>query len=174
MTDDLRSLFDYHRWADGLVIASCRSLAPGLYEESEPFEVGWPSIRSVVVHLAWANEIWIRRFLREPLIAMWKETDLPTLDAAETSLMSNHDRLVSEVLPAFTPDDLAAPFTYRNFQGRLCTAPLWALLQHVVNHGTYHRGQVASKLKRRGVDPPTTDFVYWAISNTPQPPTSPA
>ena len=173
MTDDLRSFFDFHRWADGLVIASCRSLAPGLYEEPEPFEVGWPSIRSVVVHLAWGNDAWIRRFLRQPPIPMFKEADLPTLAEAEAALTSCHDRFVGEVLPAFTPTELAAPFTYRNYQDRQMTAPLWALLRHVVNHGTYHRGQIASKLKRRGVDPPTTDFVYWAIANTPQPPTSP-
>ena len=49
MNDDLRSLYTYHRWADESMIDSCRSLAPGQYEEPEPFEVGWPSIRSVVV-----------------------------------------------------------------------------------------------------------------------------
>lgn len=169
MTDDFPSLFAYHRWADELVIASCRSLAPGLYEEPEPFEIGWPSIRSVVLHLAWANDAWIRRFLREPPVPFWTEADLPTLDDAAVAIAAGHDRLADEVLPAFSPEDLAAPFSYRNFKNVPMTAPLWTLFRHVVNHGTYHRGQIASKLKRRGVDPPTSDFVYWAISQTPQP-----
>jgi uncharacterized damage-inducible protein DinB len=36
------------------------------------------------------------------------------------------------------------------------------VLRHVVNHSTYHRGQVAAKLKRLGIDQPATDFVFWA------------
>jgi uncharacterized damage-inducible protein DinB len=46
--------------------------------------------------------------------------------------------------------------------------PPWAVLRHVVNHSTYHRGQVASKLKRLGVEQPMTDFVFWAIEQAPQ------
>ena len=42
------------------------------------------------------------------------------------------------------------------------------MLRHLVNHSTYHRGQVAAKLKRLGVEPPATDLVFWAIEQTPQ------
>jgi uncharacterized damage-inducible protein DinB len=42
------------------------------------------------------------------------------------------------------------------------------VLRHVVNHSTYHRGQVASKLKRFGVEQPMTDFVLWALEQVPQ------
>jgi uncharacterized damage-inducible protein DinB len=42
------------------------------------------------------------------------------------------------------------------------------VLRHVVNHTTYHRGQVAAKLKRFGVQQPETDFVYWAMEQVPQ------
>jgi uncharacterized damage-inducible protein DinB len=34
------------------------------------------------------------------------------------------------------------------------------ILYHVVNHSTYHRGQVASLLRQAGIDPPVTDFVF--------------
>ena len=37
------------------------------------------------------------------------------------------------------------------------------MLRHIVNHSTYHRGQVASKLKRFGIEQPNTDFFFWAI-----------
>jgi uncharacterized damage-inducible protein DinB len=41
--------------------------------------------------------------------------------------------------------------------------PPWAVLRQVVNHSTYHRGQVAAKLKRLGVEPPMTDLIRWVM-----------
>ena len=35
------------------------------------------------------------------------------------------------------------------------------VFRHLVNHGTYHRGQIAAKLERLGVEPPATDLVFW-------------
>ena len=52
--------------------------------------------------------------------------------------------------------------------GRTFTLPRWAILRHIVNHSTYHRGQVASKLKRFGIEPPNTDFFFWVIEQIPQ------
>jgi uncharacterized damage-inducible protein DinB len=43
------------------------------------------------------------------------------------------------------------------------------VLRHVVNHTTYHRGQVASKLKRFGVQQAETDLTFWAREQVPQP-----
>jgi uncharacterized damage-inducible protein DinB len=53
-------------------------------------------------------------------------------------------------------------------RGRTVVLPPWVVLHHVVNHTTYHRGQVASKLKRFGVQQPETDLVYWALEQVPQ------
>ena len=169
MTDDLPALFAYHRWAEERMLASCRLLTAEQYAELEPFEMGWPSVRSVVLHLAWANETWLRRFLGEPPISMFSDADMPKLESAATALLAAHDRFAAELLPSLTPDRLAAIFTYQNYKGVVTAAPLWALLRHVVNHGSYHRGQVASKLKRIGIDPPITDLVNWAVENTPHP-----
>ena len=65
------------------------------------------------------------------------------------------------------PEWLGTPRTIRSRFG--CDhAPPWIVLRHIVNHSTYHRGQVASKLKRLGVDPPSTEFVDWALAQLTQ------
>ena len=51
----------------------------------------------------------------------------------------------------------------------LTVLPPWVILRHVVNHATYHRGQVAAKLKRFSIQQPDTDFVFWAREQIPQP-----
>ncbi len=65
-----------------------------------------------------------------------------------------------DMLPSSSPDRLTGAFTYQNFEGITYSASMWAVFRQVVNHGTCHRGQVASKLTRRGVDPPGADLVY--------------
>jgi DinB family len=51
---------------------------------------------------------------------------------------------------------------------RTATLPPWVVLRQVVNHTTYHRGQMASKLKRFGVVQPETNLVFWAFEHFPQ------
>ena len=137
------------------MLDACRKLSPEQYAEPEPFEVGWPSIRSVVVHLAWASDLWVRRFLGGPSVPMIAEADLPTLDEAATLLMSAHDRFTGPAPPrAYARSDRRDVDLSQHPGRRLFGADVDGL-RHVVNHGSYHRGQIASKLKRRGVDPPS-------------------
>ena len=166
MTDDLATLFAYNRWAEARMLDACRQVPPGRYgEELAP---GWASLRSSVAHIAGATDLWVRRFLGQPADAFVPESELATPDDAarlSAAALGALDRMALEL----TPEQLAAPFTYRNLRGQVATVPLWAALRHVVNHATYHRGQVASKLRRLGVEPPVTDLVYFAIEQAPQP-----
>jgi uncharacterized damage-inducible protein DinB len=78
-------------------------------------------------------------------------------------------RRFDELRPAFTPERLNSPVTVR-WPGGSATLPQWAMLRHIVNHATYHRGQIASKLKRFGIEPPNTDFFFWAAEHVPYEP----
>jgi uncharacterized damage-inducible protein DinB len=166
MTDDLAALFAYDRWAEARMLDACRLVPPERYgEELAP---GWASLRSSVAHIAAATDLWVRRFLGQPSDGFVPESELATPDEVARLSATSHDALDRLALE-LTSERLAAPFTYRNLRGQTATVPLWAVLRHVINHASYHRGQVASKLKRLGVEPPITDFVYWAIEQTPQP-----
>jgi uncharacterized damage-inducible protein DinB len=165
MIDDLLALYAYNRWADDRVVAAARRLTSEQYlQEPTP---GWSSTRATLVHLADATNMWARRLRGEAVTARATEAEFPTLDDAARLFDTAHDAF-DRLLPTFTPERLAAVWTYRTLEGRELRLPLWAVLRHVVNHATYHRGQVASKLKRLGVDPLATDFVLWAIEQTPQ------
>ncbi len=163
MNDDLASLFAYCRWADARMLDACRAVAPDRYAaEVVP---GWDSLRATVAHLAGATDLWTRRFLGRPADGFVPESELPTPDDAARLLGAAHDAL-DRLVRERTPEELAAPFAYRNIRGEAYAVPLWAALRHVANHETYHRGQAASKLKRLGVEPPVTDLVYWAVESS--------
>jgi uncharacterized damage-inducible protein DinB len=164
MNDDFVSLFAYNRWADRLVLDACRKLSPEQYA-AEPAP-GWSSVRASVVHIASATLTWIRRLAGEVVSSALTEADVPTVEEAERRLDQAY-QLLGGLWPALTSERLAAPQTFE-LRGRTMVLPPWVVLRHVVNHSTYHRGQVASKLKRLGVEQPATDFVFWAREQLPQ------
>ena len=164
MKDDFASLYAYNRWADCRVLDACRKLTPEQYA-AEPVP-GWSSVRSSLVHIAVVTDGWLRGVAGESVQTFPTEAELPTLDDIER-LLDRAYQTFETVLPALTPERLTTPQTFRG-RSRTAVVPPWVVLRHVVNHSTYHRGQVASKLKRFGVEPPMTDFFFWVVEQVPQ------
>jgi uncharacterized damage-inducible protein DinB len=165
MTDDFAALYAYNRWADGRVLEACRKLTPEQYV-AEPLP-GWSSVRSSIAHIAMVTDGWLRGVAQEPVEDFPTEADFPTVEAAER-LLDRAYQTFNRVVPILTPEQLATPRLFQG-RGRSAILPPWAVLRHVVNHSTYHRGQVAAKLKRLGVDPPATDLIFWVFEQMPQP-----
>ena len=164
MQDDVVALFAYDRWANRKVLDACRQLtAEQFVAEPAP---GWSSVRSTISHIALATEFNLRTLAGDPDESIPTEADLATVgDAA--GLLERAYRRFEELRPTLTPERLNTVLTLRR-RGRTATLPPWAMLRHIVNHASYHRGQVASKLKRFGIEPPNTDFFFWAIEQIPQ------
>ena len=51
-------------------------------------------------------------------------------------------------------DELNRVIEYAQFGGAPMRSIFWQTLQHVVNHATYHRGQVTAMLRQLGAEPP--------------------
>jgi uncharacterized damage-inducible protein DinB len=66
-----------------------------------------------------------------------------------------------EFLQRLTAADLERPISYDNPPGTRWTYELRHMLQHLVNHSTYHRGQVAAMLRQLDTAPPATDFLVY-------------
>jgi uncharacterized damage-inducible protein DinB len=164
MTDDPVSLFAFNRWANGKMLDACRQLTPDQYA-AEPVP-GWTPVRSTVYHIAVVTEGWLRGLAADPDPDVPREAEVATVEDA-ARLLDRAYRRFDDLLPALTPEALATPRTISR-RGRTAVLPPWVVLRHIVNHTTYHRGQVAAKLKRFGVQQAETDLVYWAFEQIPQ------
>ena len=159
MTDDFTSLYAFNRWANDKMLDACRQLPPEQYAaEVVP---GWAPIRTTVYHIAVVTDGWLRGLINDPDPSFPPEAEVATPDAA-AGILDRAYRNAEGFLSTVTPEVLATPRTFTR-RGRVAVLPPWVVLRHVVNHATYHRGQIASKLKRFGVQQPETDFVYWAF-----------
>lgn len=159
MHDDFHALYAFNRWADKRVLDACRLLTPEQYVAAPA--PGWSSVRATVYHIAIVTNGWIRGVAGETVGMPPSEAEVPTVDDAER-LLVQAQQIIEKLLPTLTPDWLATPREFRG-AGRSAVLPPWAVLRHVVNHATYHRGQIASKLKRLGIEQPPTDFIFWVF-----------
>lgn len=159
MQDDVAALFAFDRWANAKVLGACRGLTAAQYV-AEPV-AGWSSVRATVYHIAWVTDLHLRTLASGP-----DESPTPPPSEAEVATVDDAARLLErgygcfEGLTPLTPEWLNSMLTLRAI-GRTFTLPRWAMLRHIVMHSTYHRGQVASKLKRFGIEQPITDFFWW-------------
>jgi uncharacterized damage-inducible protein DinB len=164
MQDDIVALFAYDRWANRRLFDACRKLTAEQYV-TEPVP-GWSSVRSTITHIALATELNLRSLVNDPDDRIPTEAELVTVDDV-VQLLDRAYRRFEELRPTLTPEWLNTLVTLRAI-GRTFTLPRWAILRHIVNHSSYHRGQVASKLKRFGIEQQITDFFWWAIEQVPQ------
>lgn len=106
-------------------------------------------------HIVNAHQIWNSRINgNQPQAGVWEVHNLEEIKKNdeinfETSLM---------ILRSL---DLEKPVTYINSKGASYTNPVKEILFHVINHSTYHRGQLASVLKQNDIQPPVTDYIFY-------------
>jgi uncharacterized damage-inducible protein DinB len=145
----LRRLFVYDAWANREALAAIEKAG----EAAPPRALAW------LAHIAAAERLWIYRLRREGApVVVWP--DLPLARCAEE--VEECARLAEDYLDALTPVDLDAPVAYVNSQGEAWTSRTEDILQHMVMHSVYHRGQIAAALRAAGATPATTDFIHAA------------
>jgi uncharacterized damage-inducible protein DinB len=152
-------MLEYNLWADERLLTACSQLTDAQYTR----EVGgsFPSIRGVVTHIGGVAHAWRTRFEGGEVTTLLAEAEVGAADAAMREVRQAHDVLMREA--SRSVDELNQIFTYRSIRGIQVSLPRWAVLRHVVNHGTYHRGQIANMMRQVGVAPPSTDYFLWAM-----------
>jgi uncharacterized damage-inducible protein DinB len=149
--DDLQMLLEYHYWARDRMLAVVETLP---HESlTKPLGNSFPSIFDTVVHLYAADWIWCTRWHGESPTSLPPSSAFADLTAVRGA-WSEEEQRIRALLTRLGPDDIAHAFQYRGWDGRLYTQPFWQMLQHLVNHGSYHRGQVTTMLRQVGMTPP--------------------
>ena len=162
----IRGLYEYHRWANRRLY----DVAAGLGEEVAGRAVGaqfsFRTVRRMLAHIYGADWIWLAR---------WKGASPTTLPGGDVATLADlrvrWDATEAEqraFVEGLGPSDLARPVEYRNTEGKPFRGVLGTLLQHVVNHGTHHRSEVATMLTVLSGSPPPTDLVVHHLIQTGQ------
>jgi len=149
--EELRTLVDYHYWARDRVMQAVAPLTPE--QLSHRIESSFPSVRETLVHLCDAEWIWLSRWEGVSPTGM-PEIPASTDLAAITRTWADFETRLRALLDRLGEDGVARPMEYRTFDGKAYVQPFWQMLQHLVNHGSYHRGQITTMLRQLGAAPP--------------------
>ncbi|MDX2129680.1 MAG: DinB family protein [Chloroherpetonaceae bacterium] len=66
------------------------------------------------------------------------------------------------LIQTITEESLSEMIHYKNLKGDSLSTKLSDILMHVVNHATYHRGQISMNLKAKGLKTIPNDFIVFA------------
>ena len=160
---DIRHLFDYTEWANELAMEAASKLPNDQLRRD--FGISHKSIFGTLLHMAGAEWIWLERWNgRSPAKAeAWSQwttescDDLPTLKERWSGVIHNRNRYVSQLTDSSLADELA----FKLLSGDPSSMRLVHQMQHVVNHSTMHRGQVVGMIRQLGIDPPSTDLLFY-------------
>ena len=156
--DEIRSLFAYNGWANHRVLEACGALAPGQFRQ--PAAGSFPTVHDTLHHIMGVEWLYLER-----LHARFPTELLPGETFETLAAMAARWQGIKKGLDDFirSPDlgDLERIVEYRNMKGKHFRYPLRGLLQHVVNHSTYHRGQVTTQLRVLGAKPHSTDLLRY-------------
>jgi uncharacterized damage-inducible protein DinB len=159
----IQGLFRYNAWANSRVFDAASS--PTEEEFTRDLGSSHPSVRDTLLHIVWAEWIWLQRWKGVSPTAAFQAADFPNCDAvrARWSAVESEQR---SFLDAVTEEQLSAVVRYVNLKGEPWQYPLWRQMCHVVNHSTYHRGQVITMLRQLGARPVSTDLLMFDDDQT--------
>ena len=145
----LNKLAHYDAWANEQVLATVRAL--GRTDER---------VETLVGHLVQAKRIWLGRIDNTPDGQLPPAQPRINVDEATRLLAITDARLIA-ITGALTTAGPGHLVYYRTSKGVAYQTPLVDVIVHLVNHATYHRGQIATAVKNSGGTPAVTDYIAW-------------
>jgi uncharacterized damage-inducible protein DinB len=156
--DEIRPLYDYNAWANRRCLAAAEKLT--IEQFTKPMGSSFPSVRDTLAHIYGAEWIWLERFQgRSPsaLPNIGQFSNVQTLRETWTVL---EDRLIAFV-GSISQADIDRQMEYKTLKYGVYSNPLWQSMLHLLNHGTYHRGQVTTLLRQLGAQPILLDLMHF-------------
>jgi len=110
---------------------------------------------SLFSHILNAHHIWNNRIdLKQPSFGVWEVHDSKDLKQIDQSNYEHSLRILDSM-------DLTETISYTNSKEQSFQNNTRDVLFHIINHSTYHRGQIATDFKNTGLQPLVTDYIFY-------------
>lgn len=147
---DLQTLVDYHYWARDRLLEAIEPLTAEQWRRD--LGSSFKSIHETVAHIYGAEWAWHQRWQGKSPTSLFPAENVPDV-ASVRRAWSELEAKVRTFLAGLGEPGITRVFDYRMLNGTEASSPFWQMLQHVVNHASYHRGQVTTMLRQLGAQP---------------------
>lgn len=152
--------FDYTIWATEKILDSVHQLNDE--ELRRDLGVSHSGVLQTLQHIYYADRVWLNRLAGRPFTGFADEGDGPDL-AALGSTWPALLREFRDYIEGLTETANQELFTYTNLKGEEISVRRWQAILHVVNHASFHRGQVVAMIRQLDKQPPSTDLLYFYL-----------
>jgi uncharacterized damage-inducible protein DinB len=147
---DLRTLLDFHYWALNRALEAAGRLTPEQF--TRDMGSSFRSVRDTLAHLYSAEWAWYQRWQGTSPTAALPFDQFPDV-ASLMQAWDVHQAKMRSFLESLSETDVTKVFEYKTLNGAAGASAFGQMLQHVVNHGSYHRGQLTTLFRQLGAEP---------------------
>ena len=146
MKEYFLKLYQYNAWSNDRVLRCLQRQ-----------QVKDEKILSVMGHVVAAQFLWLHRIiaLPPPDVKLWGQYSLEQLISMESDAARQWREFIEKT------DNFNRELTYTNYVGEPYVNNVEMIMIHLVNHSSYHRGQMAMLLRQKGLEPINTDFITY-------------
>lgn len=159
MKELLKQYTKYNIWANERI---CWMMGKANFELlDKEFKSSFTSIRKTAYHMWDAESIWLKRLAGKSLKEWPSEKFSGGFLDFQNEFLGGSGKLFMYVLNKDTKQ-LEQNLKYKNIKGEQFTNKIAHIIQHLCNHGTFHRGQIVTMLREAGqTDLVPTDFIAF-------------
>lgn len=123
---------------------------------SRQLEGSFGSLYIILNHLVWAEKVWLGRVDRDTVATM-KASDVTGLLAAWKEVNAKWATLLQEA----DAEDVFREIEYFTSTGDRFTNTVLEIVIHMVDHTTYHVGQMMNAVRSFGIEPVSTNYIHY-------------
>ncbi|GAB3428254.1 DinB family protein [Niabella aquatica] len=140
-----KELAAYNIWANSIACEWIEQIHDSQWNKM--IASSFSSIRETVLHIISAENAWLQRFHKKVNVEWIQSTFMGTKDD-HIALWKQTSMGIKDFIDAFDEKELNARLDFKRFNGDAYSMPYYQLFAHVVNHATYHRGQLVTMLRQ--------------------------
>jgi uncharacterized damage-inducible protein DinB len=155
---EIHSLFQYDEWATKRTLESVSLLSEEQYKQDLKSSHG--GIHGTLVHIYGADYLWLERWRGHSSSESINAEQIQSLGVL-TYRWEEYRRNLNAFLASIAEIKLSAPLPYNDTKGNNHAEPLYQQMLQVINHASYHRGQIVTMLRQIGAKPQATDLIMF-------------
>ncbi|SMO45915.1 DinB family protein [Fodinibius sediminis] len=163
MKHKAKQQYDYHHWANNRLLKHLHHLPGEVY--SKQVNSVFATVAEVITHIYRTDGMWLSVMTGDPLeetMVLIKQheqevegQDLGGMETLYTAMSNKYESFFR------SQEDLDVILSIEHPKYGKLECSIAELVQHVVNHGTYHRGNITAMLRQQGHPGVPTDYVFY-------------